>query len=183
MSVSGMQSYLTFQNNHVLIVMDKMCNKIEMLLWNDLCIQGYTPKLLMYLTDNIIKVWRLYPFAQEALAPLMSFYCAHTPSFMTTIKSSLGVAFQDPGTATFSVVLYSLPDKSRSFLLLYKFCYTIQAKIIIIIYHLSLALLSFVMSTSSMIMSIFQMIDRLYYYQVLSIYIFQILSSFFPSNS
>ncbi|XP_005105308.1 WD repeat-containing protein 97 isoform X2 [Aplysia californica] len=61
--------------------------------------------------DNIIKVWRLYPFAQEALAPLMSFYCAHTPSFMTTIKSSLGVAFQDPGTATFSVVLYSLPEK------------------------------------------------------------------------
>ncbi|KAK3741975.1 hypothetical protein RRG08_024721 [Elysia crispata] len=64
--------------------------------------------------DNIIKVWRLYPFAQEALAPLMSFYCAHTPSFMTTIKSSMGVAFQDPSTATFSVVLYSLPDKNRN---------------------------------------------------------------------
>ena len=63
--------------------------------------------------DNIIKVWRLYPFAQEALAPLMSFYCGHTPSFMTTIKSSMGVAFQDPSTATFSVVLYSLPDKSE----------------------------------------------------------------------
>ncbi|GFS24658.1 WD repeat-containing protein KIAA1875-like isoform X3 [Elysia marginata] len=62
--------------------------------------------------DNIIKVWRLYPFAQEALAPLMSFYCGHTPSFMTTIKSSMGVAFQDPSTATFSVVLYSLPDKT-----------------------------------------------------------------------
>ncbi|GFN75135.1 WD repeat-containing protein kiaa1875-like isoform x3 [Plakobranchus ocellatus] len=63
--------------------------------------------------DNIIKVWRLYPFAQEALAPLMSFYCAHTPSFMTTIKSSMGVAFQDPSTATFSVVLYSLPEKTQ----------------------------------------------------------------------
>ncbi|KAH9495631.1 hypothetical protein Btru_015471 [Bulinus truncatus] len=64
--------------------------------------------------DNIIKVWRLYPFAEEALAPLISFYCAHTPVFMTVIKSSLGVAFQDPSTATFSVVLYSLSDNSRN---------------------------------------------------------------------
>ncbi|XP_067652672.1 WD repeat-containing protein 97-like isoform X2 [Haliotis asinina] len=63
--------------------------------------------------DNVIKVWRLYPFAQEALTPLMSFYCAHTPSFMTTIKTRLCVAFQDPSTATFSTVLYNLKDKDR----------------------------------------------------------------------
>nr|KAG5693101.1 hypothetical protein BaRGS_014051 [Batillaria attramentaria] len=64
--------------------------------------------------DNIIKVWRLYPFAEEALAPLMSFYCAHTPAYMSTIKSSLCVAFQDPATATFSIVLYNLPEKNPS---------------------------------------------------------------------
>ncbi|KAK7114553.1 WD repeat-containing protein 97-like isoform X2 [Littorina saxatilis] len=63
--------------------------------------------------DNIIKVWRLYPFAEEALAPLMSFYCAHTPAYMSTIKSSLCVAFQDPSTATFSIVIYNLPEKNR----------------------------------------------------------------------
>lgn len=39
--------------------------------------------------DNIIKVWRLYPFAEEALAPLMSFYCAHTPVHMTMLKTNL----------------------------------------------------------------------------------------------
>ncbi|KAI8790285.1 WD repeat-containing protein KIAA1875 [Biomphalaria glabrata] len=64
--------------------------------------------------DNIIKVWRLFPFAEEALTPLMSFYCAHTPVHMTAIKTTLGVAFQDPSTATFSVVLYSLSDNSRN---------------------------------------------------------------------
>ncbi|XP_048253419.1 WD repeat-containing protein 97-like isoform X2 [Haliotis rufescens] len=63
--------------------------------------------------DNVIKVWRLYPFAEEALTPLMSFYCAHTPSFMTTIKTRLCVAFQDPSSATFSTVLYNLKDKDR----------------------------------------------------------------------
>ncbi|BFZ13069.1 hypothetical protein BsWGS_16108 [Bradybaena similaris] len=63
--------------------------------------------------DNVIKVWRVYPFAQEALAPLMSFYCAQCPSFMTTIKLSLGIAFQNLSTATFSIVLYSLADRNR----------------------------------------------------------------------
>ncbi|ESO96594.1 hypothetical protein LOTGIDRAFT_239301 [Lottia gigantea] len=61
--------------------------------------------------DNVIKIWRLYPFAEEALAPLMSFYCAHTPAHMTTLRNSLCVAFQDPTTATFSTVLYNLNDK------------------------------------------------------------------------
>ncbi|CAL1526294.1 unnamed protein product [Lymnaea stagnalis] len=64
--------------------------------------------------DNIIKIWRVYPYAEEALTPLMSFYCAQTPSLMTTINTRLGVSFQDPSTATFSVVLYSLGDNSRS---------------------------------------------------------------------
>ncbi|XP_055955273.1 WD repeat-containing protein 97 [Patella vulgata] len=61
--------------------------------------------------DNVIKIWRLYPFAEEALTPLMSFYCAHTPAHMSTIKSTLCVTFQDPTTATFSTVLYNLQDK------------------------------------------------------------------------
>ncbi|CAH1779292.1 unnamed protein product [Owenia fusiformis] len=64
--------------------------------------------------DNIIKVWRLYPYAEEALAPLMSFYCAHTPIHMTIMKTKLFVAFQEHATATYSVVLYNLTNKNRS---------------------------------------------------------------------
>ncbi|KAL3860750.1 hypothetical protein ACJMK2_010825 [Sinanodonta woodiana] len=63
--------------------------------------------------DNIIKVWRVYPFAHEALAPLMSFYCAHLPQHMTMIKTNLCVAFQDHSTATFSIVIYNLKDRNR----------------------------------------------------------------------
>ncbi|XP_048765698.2 WD repeat-containing protein 97-like isoform X2 [Ostrea edulis] len=61
--------------------------------------------------DNIIKVWRLYPFAEEALAPLMSFYCAHTPVHMTMLKTNLCVAFQDHATATYNIVIYNLKDR------------------------------------------------------------------------
>ena len=65
------------------------------------------------LSDNIIKVWRLYPYAQESLAPLMSFYCAHTPVYMTVLRHKLGVAFQEPASATYSVVMYNIRGKSE----------------------------------------------------------------------
>ncbi|XP_033754622.1 WD repeat-containing protein 97-like isoform X2 [Pecten maximus] len=61
--------------------------------------------------DNIIKVWRLYPYAQEALAPLLLFYCKHTPVHMTMLKTNLCVAFQDHSTATYSIVIYNLKDR------------------------------------------------------------------------
>ena len=63
--------------------------------------------------DNIIKVWRLYPYAQESLAPLLSFYCAHTPIQMTVMKSKLMVAFQEHISATYSIVMYNLQEKNR----------------------------------------------------------------------
>ncbi|XP_071494014.1 uncharacterized protein [Diadema antillarum] len=64
--------------------------------------------------DNVIKVWRVFPFAEEALTPLMSIYCAHTPLHMTVMKTTLCVAFQDPNTATYSLVHYNLVNKSRN---------------------------------------------------------------------
>lgn len=63
--------------------------------------------------DNIIKVWRMYPFAEESLAPVMSFFCAHLPLHMSVFKQTLLVAFQEPQTATYSVVLHNLESKNR----------------------------------------------------------------------
>ena len=63
--------------------------------------------------DNIIKVWRLYPYAVESLAPLTSFYCAYTPIHMTVMKSKLIVAFQEHVSATYSIVMYNLKEKNR----------------------------------------------------------------------
>ncbi|XP_041453812.1 WD repeat-containing protein 97-like isoform X10 [Lytechinus variegatus] len=64
--------------------------------------------------DNVIKVWRVFPFAEESLTPLMSIYCAHMPLHMTVMKTTLCVAFQDPNTATYSLVHYNLINKSRN---------------------------------------------------------------------
>lgn len=80
----------------------------------------------MYHADNIIKVWRLYPFAEEALAPLMSFYCAHTPVHMTMLKTNLCVAFQDHATATYNIVIYNLKDRSKPFIIFLILIFKIQ---------------------------------------------------------
>ena len=72
--------------------------------------------LMSCVVDNIIKIWRLYPYAQESLAPLMSFYCAHTPIHMTVLRSKLAVAFQEPTSATYSIVMYNLSGKGSIFL-------------------------------------------------------------------
>ncbi|CAD5122796.1 DgyrCDS11202 [Dimorphilus gyrociliatus] len=63
--------------------------------------------------DNIIKVWRVFPYSMESLAPLISFYCAHTPVHMSVMRGKLSVAFQEHASATYSIVLYNLQDKDR----------------------------------------------------------------------
>ncbi|KAK2192806.1 hypothetical protein NP493_22g03013 [Ridgeia piscesae] len=72
-----------------------------------------TDQLISSGLDNVIKIWRLFPYAQESLAPLMSFYCAHLPIYMSVMKKKLAVAFQEHITATYSVVLYNISDKDR----------------------------------------------------------------------
>ena len=63
--------------------------------------------------DNLIKIWRLFPYAQEALAPLMTLYCVHTPLHMCMMRSKLAVAFQDHASATYSVVMYNIRNRNR----------------------------------------------------------------------
>nr|XP_039256457.1 WD repeat-containing protein 97-like isoform X1 [Styela clava] len=63
--------------------------------------------------DNVVKVWRIFPNTAEALSLLMSFYCAHTPRHMSIALSRLVVAFQQPETATYSIVVYDLETKER----------------------------------------------------------------------
>ncbi|XP_022106675.1 WD repeat-containing protein 97-like isoform X2 [Acanthaster planci] len=80
---------------------------------NDLLISTGLDYGMLY-NDNVIKVWRVFPFAEESLAPLMSFYCAHTPLHMSVMRTTLCVAFQDESSATYSIVHYNLQNKQRN---------------------------------------------------------------------
>ena len=90
----GLKSYLVHINLH-----------------KALCRSPFYTFFHVRIADNIIKIWRVYPYAQEALTPLMSFFCAHLPVHMVVLKTKLCVAFEDHGTATYSVIVHNLENK------------------------------------------------------------------------
>ncbi|EDO49220.1 predicted protein [Nematostella vectensis] len=63
--------------------------------------------------DNSIKVWRLFPFAEEALAPLMTFYCQETPRHLSVAHHRLCVALHEPATASYNIVVFKTTQKDR----------------------------------------------------------------------
>lgn len=96
------------------------CNKAQnaaKFLWISTKRQGVS---LMYYTcfffffpDHVIKIWRLFPFAQEALAPLMTLYCHETPRLLTVAHHKLCAAFHEPATASYNIVVFKTTQKSK----------------------------------------------------------------------
>ncbi|KAK3744458.1 hypothetical protein QZH41_012879 [Actinostola sp. cb2023] len=63
--------------------------------------------------DNTIKIWRLFPFAVEALAPLMTLYCQETPKHLAVAHHRLFVSLHEPATASYNVVVFKTTQKER----------------------------------------------------------------------
>ncbi|XP_063156087.1 WD repeat-containing protein 97 [Candoia aspera] len=64
--------------------------------------------------DLTVKMWRLFPYAEECLLLLLCFSCACPAWHMCSLGETLAVAFQDPGTVTYSIVHYNLMEQTRS---------------------------------------------------------------------
>lgn len=69
--------------------------------------------LFFFLSDRVIKIWRLFPFAQEALAPLMTLYCHETPRLLSVAHHKLCAAFHEPSTASYNTVVFKTTQKSK----------------------------------------------------------------------
>ncbi|XP_067872194.1 WD repeat-containing protein 97 isoform X2 [Heterodontus francisci] len=63
--------------------------------------------------DNTIKVWRVFPYAQESLSLLMNFYSAHCSTHLCVLKTMFVVALQNPMCAVHTIVLCDLWKKIR----------------------------------------------------------------------
>ena len=61
----------------------------------------------------MVKVWRIYPFAQETLALLMTFTCSHHLTHLTVAKHRLAVAFQEESLMIHSIVVYNLRNRGE----------------------------------------------------------------------
>ncbi|XP_039609721.1 WD repeat-containing protein 97 [Polypterus senegalus] len=64
--------------------------------------------------DKMVKVWRVFPYADESLSLHMSFCCAQPPLKVSCLGSLLAVAFQELSSATYGIVHYHLETKNRS---------------------------------------------------------------------
>ena len=92
----------------------------------------YIISVVMRCADMVLKIWRLYVFSPETLAPLASIYCSQLPLHTSVGNHRLAVALQDPATATFCVVVYQLQTKgnlslwlcNRSLYCLILFCHS-----------------------------------------------------------
>ena len=73
-------------------------------------------KECFFVADHAIKIWRLFPFAEEALAPLMTLYCHETPRRLTVAHHKLCAAFHEPATASYNIVVFKTTQKSKCFI-------------------------------------------------------------------
>ncbi|KAJ7338268.1 hypothetical protein JRQ81_011017 [Phrynocephalus forsythii] len=62
--------------------------------------------------DFTVKMWRLFPYAEECLVPLLCFSCTSLASHMCSLGETLAVAFQDPETITYRIVYYNLMEQT-----------------------------------------------------------------------
>jgi hypothetical protein len=61
-----------------------------------------------------VLVWRVFPYAQECLSLHLNLFCGHPPLYLTLLGPLLALAFQDPDSATYSLVHFSLLNQSRT---------------------------------------------------------------------
>uniref|UniRef100_A0A8C5MPP8 Uncharacterized protein n=1 Tax=Leptobrachium leishanense TaxID=445787 RepID=A0A8C5MPP8_9ANUR len=75
-----------------------------------------SPKDSIILTagsDMTIKVWRFFPHVEECFGLILTFPCSQPVGLMCVMKSQLFVVFNDPSTATHSLVQYDLQTQTR----------------------------------------------------------------------
>ncbi|XP_055981396.1 WD repeat-containing protein 97 [Sorex fumeus] len=63
--------------------------------------------------DLTVKVWRVFPYAEESLSLLCTFASCHPVVALCVLGRTIAMAFEDPNNATYSVVHLSLDHGTR----------------------------------------------------------------------
>ena len=58
-------------------------------------------------------VWRVFPYAQDCLCLHLNLFCIQYPLHLALLGPLLALAFELPDSATYSLVQFNLPNKSR----------------------------------------------------------------------
>ncbi|XP_040481713.1 WD repeat-containing protein 97 [Ursus maritimus] len=63
--------------------------------------------------DLTVKMWRVYPYAEESLSLLRTFSCCHPAVALCALGKRITVGFEDPDSATYGLVQFGLGDLPR----------------------------------------------------------------------
>ncbi|XP_012892540.1 PREDICTED: WD repeat-containing protein KIAA1875-like, partial [Dipodomys ordii] len=63
--------------------------------------------------DLTVKMWRVFPYAEESLSLLRIFSCCHPAVALCALGKRITVGFEDPESATYGLVQYGLADSPR----------------------------------------------------------------------
>lgn len=60
-----------------------------------------------------VKMWRVFPYAEESLSLLRTFSCCHPAAALCALGKRVTVAFEDPDSATYGLVQFGLGRSRR----------------------------------------------------------------------
>ncbi|KAF6269800.1 WD repeat domain 97 [Rhinolophus ferrumequinum] len=63
--------------------------------------------------DLTVKLWRVFPYAEESLSLLRTFSCCHPAVMLCVLGKRVTVAFEDPDSATYGLVQFGLGNGQR----------------------------------------------------------------------
>lgn len=63
--------------------------------------------------DLTVKMWRVFPYAEESLSPLRTFCCCHPAVVLCALGNRVTVGFEDPNSATYGLVQFGLGSSPR----------------------------------------------------------------------
>ncbi|XP_069321688.1 WD repeat-containing protein 97 [Eulemur rufifrons] len=63
--------------------------------------------------DLTVKMWRVFPYAEESLSLLRTFSCCHPVVTLCVLGKRVTVGFEDPDSATYGLVQFGLGDSQR----------------------------------------------------------------------
>ncbi|XP_046930279.1 WD repeat-containing protein 97 [Lynx rufus] len=63
--------------------------------------------------DLTVKMWRVFPYAEESLCLLRTFSCCHPATVLCALGKRVTVGFEDPDSATYGLVQFGLGNSLR----------------------------------------------------------------------
>ncbi|KFO30636.1 WD repeat-containing protein KIAA1875 [Fukomys damarensis] len=63
--------------------------------------------------DSTVKMWRIFPYAEESLSLLHTFSCCHPVVQLCALGNRITVGFEDPDSATYGLVQFGLGEGRR----------------------------------------------------------------------